>query len=448
MTHMTMIIGGGKIKPIFTKPTKEELKKLPVYVTDKPRQYAVHEDNIIKYEDWKGAYPFLSKEAKQKAPVASRKTESVFRTYPSLVKEIQKTKPEAVVISSKISPEVEGWQHEARVFVSGVPVDKRAKKDVIDYIKKTVPWHRRQGLKRDLLERMPFKEEPLSVRRRKEKRRVAETLFHELRHVQQYSKGWDYEEPENYKEYLRHPMERDATRYAQSGLLRTNIHRSRVYKGGEKGMKKIDINRFKVRRIRRPAKRQHFKLDSDRDRVPDYLDCKPFDYWKQGNSDFDYDFEEGELDSPMKKKEYFASVYKKVMKEAGKKYGGMKAMANVASQVAKMKLKQKAYSPPEAWDRRKQNKFVHSFATSNILYPTMEAVILEIYDTINDVYLYIDVSEYVGEYSSVFIDDEYMKGWGAGKSLAFVLGITALDREKLGKKFDGLLDFFYEELGR
>jgi len=445
--HM-IITGGGKIKPIVTKPTKEELKKLPIYVTDKPRRYDVYEDNIIKYEDWKGTYPFLSKEAEQKAPIASRKTKAVFKTYPSLVKEIQKTRPEALVVSSKVSPDVEGWQHEKRVFVSGVPVEKKSKKDIVGYVKRTTPWHRSQSLKRELIERLPFKEEPLSVRRRKEKRRVAETLFHELRHVQQYSKGWDSEEPETYEEYVRDPIEKDAVSYAQSRLLRTNIHENRIYKGGESKMKEINMNRFKVRKLRRPARRHHFRLDTDRDRIPDYLDCKPFNYWKQGESDFDYHLEEGELDTPAKRKEYYTSVYKKIMNNAGKKYGGVKKMAYIASQVAKKKLKEKTYSPPEAWDRRKQNKFVHSFVTSDILYPTVEATILEIYDTINDVYLYIDVSEYVGEYSSIFIDDEYMKGWGAGKSLSFILGVTSLDREKLGEKFDELLDFFCEEMGR
>lgn len=181
--------------------------------------------------------------------------------------------------------------------------------------------------------------------------------------------------------------------------------------------------------------RTHFNLDTDNDFVKDHLDCKPFNRMFQhyGPSEF-----------PMNNKEDLHELYKQLQRKAIKKYDNQKELEEIAWYITKIKLREKSYEPKKMWNRAARDLPTYQFETGFYMHPFIPADIFEIYDKGHDNYIYVDVTGYIGKYSSVEIDKRFQKGWGSGLKNKLILVIDATDKERFGRSFPDFVQYVYE----
>lgn len=238
-------------KSNISKSDWQRMKKVPLYVTDKSKSWK--KDWSIKHDKWEDTYQITSKEAKEKAPVARKQMFGVLRQYPHILEDIEKVHPKAVVFSSRTTRESEGgWTCDEKVFIRPPkPETKSTKAEVQRYINTQLPWKIRADARKHLIERVPFPNEdyPETIKR-KEKKAVAEHIYHELGHVVQERQMGSDKMMEMMKKYdYEHvPFEVSARRRAERKLM-------------------------------------HFRLDTDHDEVTDWQDCQPFNPMMQ-DADF------------------------------------------------------------------------------------------------------------------------------------------------------------------
>lgn len=175
-------------------------------------------------------------------------------------------------------------------------------------------------------------------------------------------------------------------------------------------------------------------IDTDRDGVVDWKDCKPFDYYQQHS---------GPSELPVATNAEVVETYMHVVTNASKRYGGRKKAIKLGKHIVSAKLNESHHSPKGKWDLREQGYPVFSFKTSYRVHPNK--TIIEVYDEAKDVHFYANTTKYFHKYSALMIDDVYEKGF-SGQSPKLILFITGIDREKLGQEgMNKLLAFALEE---
>ena len=235
----------------ITKKEWKEMKTLPIFVTDKAKSW--EKDWEINHKKWKDIYHVTSLEAKKKAPTAVEQFCGVVKSYPKVLSDIKRKNPKAVIYSSDPTEEKEaGWAYREKVFVRPKLEEKKEKKaEVEKWIQANVEPSERAEARKFLLERTVFPKEDYPLQsERKRRRGVAEHIFHELEHVSQE------------RRLGRKEMERQAEKYPYEKIP------------------------FEIQ-AQRSAERQltHFRLDTDRDGVLDFRDCRPFNPFLQ-DTDF------------------------------------------------------------------------------------------------------------------------------------------------------------------
>lgn len=238
-------------KQNISKSQWEQMKRMPIFVTDTEKSWK--KDWDIDYSYWEGTYPVTSPQAKKFAPKATRDFFETVKHHPEVIPDIWKVRPKAVVYSSIPTAEREGgWTHDQKVFVRPkIPERKKTKRDVERFVD-TLPYKERIEARKQLIERTVFPRDDFPRQaRRKKARGIAEHIYHELGHVAQERRlGTD-------------EMERQAKKY-----------------------KYDDIPFEREARRRADKKLMHFRLDTDRDKVPDWRDCRPFNPHLQDSPDF------------------------------------------------------------------------------------------------------------------------------------------------------------------
>lgn len=174
-------------KKQHTRPSRtmrKRLKAIPLFVTDKPPL----EDNKIEHIT----------ETKKFAPKAQKEMYGIIKRYPSVVGEIEREKPEAVIYSS--SPHMRETKLPGRgTFVAlgeTMPTGKRSKKAYIvvtpmkpSYTEAEIEEY---GMGEDA--KYMLEKELVGQRENIRKEKSANSLFHELRHQHQLKKGVELEE--------------------------------------------------------------------------------------------------------------------------------------------------------------------------------------------------------------------------------------------------------------
>ena len=224
-----------------SRATRERLEQLPIYVTDermeKVSTSVIPEDprEDIPWEDPR-TYHILSKEAKKKAPKARTNVLSMIKKYPGIVGEIEKSKPKRYYHCSY--PE----------GTSGGSYDVWAE-SVLIHTPEQLPWTKKEVRKMQYdeerwpeseigsiaspeireeitqvrLNLWPYEEESKRTQRRKTRRRLASSTYHELRHKQQYE-GSDIDKKRELSnqfvlnDYYSAPIEVDARAYAKQEM--------------------------------------------------------------------------------------------------------------------------------------------------------------------------------------------------------------------------------------
>ena len=228
------------------------MKRSPIFVTDTSKSW--DNDWDIDYSYWEGVYPVTSRRAKQLAPRATREFFDTVKQYPGIVEDIWQVKPKALIYSSEPTKEAEGgWTHGQKVFVRPkVPETKKTKRQMERFIN-TLPYKERIQARKQLVERTVYPRDDFPKQAiRKQARGTAEHIYHELGHVvQERTLGVDEMERQNKKyKYEDVPFEKEARRRAERKLS------------------------------------THFHLDTDRDGVFDWKDCRPFNPNLQDSPDF------------------------------------------------------------------------------------------------------------------------------------------------------------------
>lgn len=175
------------------KMIMEEIKKLPIYVSDADLQ---------EFEKWSGSkYPYrevsqyhvLSREAKQKAPVMRRAVLSILKRYPNIIGLIKQRQPRYILFTKVVfDPSARGFTDlETTDIVVQLPsihdINKADAKAFLENSLLNMP-ERYARIKQERFYRDIFQDEPEEVKRRKSRKDMAGTTFHELEHVKQLKK--------------------------------------------------------------------------------------------------------------------------------------------------------------------------------------------------------------------------------------------------------------------
>ena len=176
------------------KMMMEEIKKLPIYVTDASIQ------EFEKCSDFKrpymqvSQYHVLSREAKQKAPVMRRAVLSILKRYPNVIGLIKQRQPRHILFTKVVFDlSARGFTDlETTDIVVQLPsiydIDKADAKTFLENSLLQMP-ERYVRIKQERFHRDIFQDEPEEVKRKKSRTSMAGTTFHELEHVKQVRKG-------------------------------------------------------------------------------------------------------------------------------------------------------------------------------------------------------------------------------------------------------------------
>jgi len=162
---------------------RKEIKSLPIYVSPKP-SYG------FGYTDQQARHHILSKEAKREAPKLTQTVLSTIKKYPNIIGEIKRSKPKDITYAKKIdTPSAHGVTdvQSKRIAVATdrtLPVSKIEARKWTNQSKEFLP-KRMYNIQKERFNRDIFVDEPLDVRRKKIKKALASTTFHELKHVKQ-----------------------------------------------------------------------------------------------------------------------------------------------------------------------------------------------------------------------------------------------------------------------
>lgn len=219
------------------KMMMEEIKKLPIYVTDASLQ------EFEKYLDYPrpyrevSQYHVLSRDAKQKAPVMRRAVLSIIKRYPNVIGLIKQRKPEYILFTKVVfDPSAVGFTDlETKSIVVQLPsiydIDKADAKTFLENSLLQMP-ERYVRIKQERFHRDIFQDEPEEVKRKKSRTSMAGTTFHELRHIKQINeKSWRALK-EEYKRYPAHgtnPFELEAHEEAIKQLRKRDLPNKGMY---------------------------------------------------------------------------------------------------------------------------------------------------------------------------------------------------------------------------
>jgi len=204
-----------------SKTMQKRLEKLPIYVTDEPFRTETAKRFEMPSEYWKGIYPLMSKKAQKRAPRSRRELLSTIKKYPSVVSEIERTKPKILLYSSQTFPEEEeaGFEIEEKVVVKPSQLIYSTKQDVLRQIKRKIPKHEQKEAIREYIEFTPYPmEETIEQIGRKQRRHVARAIFHELAHVRQERTMGKAMRLQRKHPYSKRPIEIEAERRAKEKL--------------------------------------------------------------------------------------------------------------------------------------------------------------------------------------------------------------------------------------
>jgi len=195
----------------------------------------------------------------------------------------------------------------------------------------------------------------------------------------------------------------------------------------------------KSKKIKIKPIRFHLNTDIDRDGIYDWKDCKPFNPHKQDLGPSEYKLEN---------EEDYHKLYIKVQSNAYKEYDknlkkARQEVKEIAYYITRLKTEKRNYSAVGPWNRTERGLPSFQFQTGYYPHPNIPGQILEIYDGGHDVYLYIDITGYMGKYSSIYLNENFQRGWGSGLMQKLILIITALDKEKIGPYFPEFMKYVY-----
>ena len=219
-----------------SRTMRKRLNKLPIYVTDEEMtelSTRVIPDDPLREIPWEEpkTYHILSKEAKRKAPKARTEMLSSIKKYPSIVGEIEKSKPLRVYHSSKPKGTAGGrYCVDDKVILLPTPEDLpfyKTKIKEIEYDDKhweagTSPEIRKEVTK-TRLDLWPYESETKITKRRKNPKRIASSLHHEGKHHQQFTNASDEDleimvTQDDMYGYYSKPIEVEARAYAREQL--------------------------------------------------------------------------------------------------------------------------------------------------------------------------------------------------------------------------------------
>lgn len=169
----------------ISKTTKQRLQESPLRVTDKPIKLKVKKEEFsIEYPD---SYPIMSKEAKQKAPIARQEMLSAIKKYPGILGEMERQQPKEIVYTSFPAKEKEpfgAYIGEKEIFIKMIPPTS-------------------------------IEESPKILHPQIQRMNLAGSIFHESKHLEQDIKGTLPEKiPKRYKENpSESPWEKEAYEY-------------------------------------------------------------------------------------------------------------------------------------------------------------------------------------------------------------------------------------------
>jgi len=178
-----------------SKTTRKRLEQLPIYVTNKPMGSEEDVDEMV-FWTYKselprkfGAHHILSKEAKYKSKSARQQLLGAIKKHPSIIGDVERTKPKFVVYTSEQPEEQgenEGWQGEDKVIVlHPKDVTEVTKKRAYEIAKEKYPDYEEE-VRYDIRTMRTFpQEESRKVLRKKRQRAITSTMHHELTHVRQ-----------------------------------------------------------------------------------------------------------------------------------------------------------------------------------------------------------------------------------------------------------------------
>jgi len=190
-----------------SKTMKKRLEQLPVWVSDNPPDF---------YK------PELTK-TKKKAPKAQKEFFSAIKKYPNIIGVIERTQPTQYMYTSKTHKDESSMQGRKSVIIR-TTAKQKSKKQYKKQILKGVPRkYKKEALK--IVEEIPYTFEDIGTIGRKQRRAIAKSSFHELRHVQQEKeKGTKEVERKGKKShrsaraYWKSPIEIDARWFAKMEL--------------------------------------------------------------------------------------------------------------------------------------------------------------------------------------------------------------------------------------
>ena len=205
----------------ISKTMKKRLIEFPIWITDKP---------LIFGEEPDVSYPIESKKARRYAPKARKMVRGMIKKYPSVVGEIERTKPVSVTFSSVPveKKEAVGWEYKGHVYARPIgPSILESLSEAEKILKEEIPFfdelplQKKKALMKELKRGYPkiLKESEMPELEKETIRELARTFFHELTHAKQYQKVGDKRMlAQKAMSYKIRPSEIEARRYAKKKL--------------------------------------------------------------------------------------------------------------------------------------------------------------------------------------------------------------------------------------